>query len=713
MFEVHYKKTSQGIYIIDEPIWNNLAGLMDVFNNKINDKEYIASLCVAYKKYLCWLSDYCKDRLGEKTHDTNDVINKVFITTYTKENQLREYVKFSLIPLHLYVEDLKKNANVFVIPNCKTLIRNLYADAEWLIIKHESFFKGVKDLRESNWSRKTLDPHTILFASEQLFHVEELKDIKSISIFNLKPYSIFMIRQLLERLGKNLIGFENIVDKEGKSIHQFTQVSWNFLKQKEKDKRKKWSVELPLRASSIAQINGWTNSFVHTTYFNQCYLQYYALYCMQILMKPVEQSSIFYKPKFNLNFGDFKIQGYHYLQKDFSKYVKEQKNGNAYVLWSPIREVGAYIKSFGFPHFSFIMHMPPPTHGASMMGKVIHDCRIINNNISASYVNIATANSIEDIGKFSIRKVGDFIKLIWKIRRNVLSHKPELVYFTPNAGGGAFLKDFILREELRLLHCHVIAHYHNKGVSRYQGKFLYNLLYKRFFKNLDVILLSNALYDDMKKYVKPEHLFFCANGIESAHPGKVAIRKNPIPKILFLSNLIPSKGVYVLLDALKILNEKHINFECNFVGAETKEINVQVFNAEVNKRCLNGKVKYVGKQYGSDKIRYYDTSDIFVFPTYYTNECFPLVLLEAMDACLPCISTREGAIPDIIEDGETGLLVNKQDANDLADKIEKLVNDPALCNSMGMAGKQKFDDLYTKKNFEDRLFNILAACSAE
>lgn len=712
MRPIHYRKTYQG-NVIDEPIWNNLIGLMDDFKNCINDKSYIASLCVAYKQYLCWLSDYCKDRMGVKSHDINDVINRVFISTYTKDNQLREYVKFSLIPLYFYVENLKKAVTESIIPNCETLIRNLFADAEWLVVQYETMFKGANNLIRSNLSRRVLSPHDILIASDQLFHVEELPDIRSISVFDIKPYAMFMIRQLLEQLGKNLIGFEEIVDENGKPIHQFTQVSWKFLKEKEKKKAKKWCVDLPLKASSVAQINGWTNSFVHTTYFNRSYLQYYALYCMQILMKSVQQNSIFSKSCWNIDYGNFRIEGYHYLQKDFSEYIKKQKKLNAYIRWKPIRDVGAYLKSFGNPHFSFVMHMPPPTHGASMMGKVIHDCKIINNNISASYVNIATANSIEDIGKFSIRKVGDFIKLIWKIRKNVLSHKPELVYFTPNAGGGAFLKDFILREELRLLHCHVIAHYHNKGVSRYQGKFLYNLLYKRFFKNLDVILLSNALYDDMKKYVKPEHLFFCANGIESAHPGKVAIRKNPIPKILFLSNLIPSKGVYVLLDALKILNEKHINFECNFVGAETKEINAQVFNAEVNKRCLNGKVKYVGKQYGSDKIRYYDTSDIFVFPTYYTNECFPLVLLEAMDACLPCISTREGAIPDIIEDGETGLLVNKQDANDLADKIEKLVNDPALCNSMGMAGKQKFDDLYTKKNFEDRLFNILAACSAE
>lgn len=712
MFTIQFKSTTNK-KIIDEPIWNNLLSLIDKFKQQENDEAYILNLYVAFYRYLCWLSNYCKDRLHGKKYDIDDVIDKVFITKCTSDNRYRQYVKFSLVPFFAYVEHIKKHFSLSSLVNYKTLIMNLYVDAEWLIVEYEKLFSGQKDLCISSGSRKTLSPYDIMSSANELFNIEDMPDIRSISLFDIKPNVMFMFRQLLELLGRNLIGYESIVDKTGRPIHQFTQISWTFLKDKDGDKTKKWSIVLPLKVSSIAQLNGWTNSFVHTTYFNQCYLQYYALYCMKILMKPVKQDSIFRRNCWYLNFGDFRINGYHYLQRDFSKYVKSQKNGNAYVQWIPIKNVGAYIKSFGSPHISFIMHMPPPTHGASMMGQVIHDCRIINNNISTSYVNITTANSIEDIGKFRLSKVVDYFKLLWNIRKEIKTNKPELVYFTPNAGGVAFIKDFFIRKELRRLGCHVIAHYHNKGVSRYQNKFPFKILYKKFFKDLDVILLSPSLYDDMKRYLKQEHLYYCANGIDSAHTGRVANRRNSVPQILFLSNLIPSKGVLVLLDALKMLNDKHVNCECTFVGAETKEIDATTFNGEVIKRGLGGKVRYVGKQYGANKVRYYDTSDIFVFPTYYPNECFPLVLLEAMDACLPCISTREGAIPDIIDDGKTGLLVNKQDANDLADKIEMLVNNSSLRNSMGMAGKQKFEELYTKENFENNMFNILASCSAE
>lgn len=110
---------------------------------------------------------------------------------------------------------------------------------------------------------------------------------------------------------------------------------------------------------------------------------------------------------------------------------------------------------------------------------------------------------------------------------------------------------------------------------------------------------------------------------------------------------------------------------------------------------------------------FFNNADMFVFPTYYPNECFPLVLLEAMQHGLPCISTDEGGISSIIEDGKTGLLVNRKDAEDLANKMEVLVKDATLRYRMGMAGKQRFDKLYTKENFEDRLSKILTSCSAE
>ena len=96
-----------------------------------------------------------------------------------------------------------------------------------------------------------------------------------------------------------------------------------------------------------------------------------------------------------------------------------------------------------------------------------------------------------------------------------------------------------------------------------------------------------------------------------------------------------------------------------------------------------------------------------LFPTFYHNECFSLVLLEAMEHGLPCISTTEGGIPGIVDDGKTGFLVPKHDVAVLDDKILLLLNDSVLRSNMGKVGREKFEKEFTLEAFEKRMTWIL------
>ena len=169
-------------------------------------------------------------------------------------------------------------------------------------------------------------------------------------------------------------------------------------------------------------------------------------------------------------------------------------------------------------------------------------------------------------------------------------------------------------------------------------------------------------------------------------------------------NLIQSKGVFNLLDALKILKERKINFHCNFVGGEA-DISSQQLKQKISELNLQDFVTYHGKQFGYDKYKLFNRSDIFILPTH--NECFPLVILEAMMFGLPVISTNEGAIAEIIDDNETGFLVNKRDSVVLANKIQLLIANPSLRKKMGGKGKEKFEREYTLSHFEQNMTEIL------
>jgi len=352
-----------------------------------------------------------------------------------------------------------------------------------------------------------------------------------------------------------------------------------------------------------------------------------------------------------------------------------------------------------------ILHLPPPVHGAAMVGQYIHDSRLINEQFECRYINLAIAGALEDIGKFSLYKFKAVFSLLRKIRKEVNNFKPDLVYVTPNAKGGAFFKEYIIVQMVKSKRCRVVAHYHNKGVSTKQDQWLYNMFYKRFFKNLKVILLGRSLYYDVERYVKWENVYICPNGIPSDESIKKKRSENVVPRLLFLSNLIESKGVIVLLDALKFLKDRGFSFVCDFVGGETAEIDSKRFYEEVHMRGLSDLAIYKGRKYGNEKDAEIEACDIFILPT--MNDCFPLVLLEAMMHGKPVVTTPIGAITDIVENEITGFIVEQNNADQLADKIALLLESEELRIRMGKEGQRKFQSEFTIEKFEKRMCEIL------
>lgn len=350
----------------------------------------------------------------------------------------------------------------------------------------------------------------------------------------------------------------------------------------------------------------------------------------------------------------------------------------------------------------FVLHLPPPVHGAAMMGKYIHDSRVINEAFECKYINLTSAKTLQDIGKGGVMKYIKYLMLLCKVILKVITFRPQLVYVTPTACGVAFYKDFLVVQLLKLMERKVVVHYHNKGVVTRQDKKLDDWMYRSFFKGIKVILLADALYEDVKKYVKREQVLICENGIPgNAVNAKDITRENTTPRILFLSNLLIAKGVLVLLDALKMLDDKKLNFTCDFVGAETNEIDAQRFQEEVEMRNLQNKVAYLGKKYGEEKEDLYKKSDFFILPT--LNECFPLVLLEAMQHALPCVASDVGGISSIIRHGENGYLVEMNNPTALANSIEKLLKDADLRKNMGENGWMRFKSDFTLDAFEKRM----------
>lgn len=367
----------------------------------------------------------------------------------------------------------------------------------------------------------------------------------------------------------------------------------------------------------------------------------------------------------------------------------------------------------------FIMHMPPPVHGASMVGQFIHDSELVNSSFDCHYVNLAVATRLEDVGKGGWHKAKGVLKKLMEVRKAVKSVKPDLVYITPNSAGIPFYKDFITIMMLKMMGQKVVMHFHNKGVETRQGKWLDNWLYKRYFKDVKLILLADALYEDVKKYVKREDVFVCSNAIPAiSNANQVTENSVHVPHILWLTNIMKTKGIMEYLSALKILKDKGVKFQADFVGGLTKEMSGDEFDSALSMMGLNGCCTYYGPKYGDDKYSFFSQADVFVLPSY--TEAFPVSILEAMQFALPVVASNVGGVSAEVEEGVSGFLLGgkqpimlntfRPDVCEIADKLQVLLTDTDLRHKMGSAGREKYEREFTLEVFEKRIVEILNYC---
>jgi len=363
------------------------------------------------------------------------------------------------------------------------------------------------------------------------------------------------------------------------------------------------------------------------------------------------------------------------------------------------------------PKILFILHLPPPVHGAAMMGKYLQQSTLINGTFEADYINLSTSKHLDEIGKGRMKKIFGFFQLQIKVVKALIRKDYDLCYMTLTAQGVGFYKDFFIVLLLKIFGKKIIYHFHNKGVAAHQHKTIPNLLYKFTFKKTKSILLSQFLYPDIEKYVSKEDVYYCPNGIpqtlQHTENEAMGLRHQPPFRILFLSNMMAEKGVWTLLDACKILKLQNEDFECHFIGAWS-DVSEANFRDWIETNAMSGHVFAHGKKYGSEKDQYFKQANVFVFPTHYHNETFGLVNLEAMEYSLPVISTKEGGIPDVVLDGTTGFLVRKKDAVGLAEKIQFLIQNRSISEKMGEAGRKRFLNKFTLDKFEETITGILA-----
>src|SRR5690606_29730609 len=231
-----------------------------------------------------------------------------------------------------------------------------------------------------------------------------------------------------------------------------------------------------------------------------------------------------------------------------------------------------------------------------------------------------------------------------------------------------------------------IFHLHGKGIKNELKSNFKKKLYASVFKNVHVIQLAEVLYDDIKD-VYPNQPYLLPNGIKKIKIDSLQ-EANQITTFIYLSNLMEEKGILIFLEAVKNLKEFDNKFKVHIVGPSS-DVTIEQLEEYINQNGLTN-VELFGPAFNEKKYEHLLQSDVFVLPTYYKNEYFPISILEAYQSGLVVLYTDNGAIPSMVQDYQNGFLVPQRDVLALTERMKYLIENPENLISIKENNKIEF-----------------------
>jgi glycosyltransferase involved in cell wall biosynthesis len=340
-------------------------------------------------------------------------------------------------------------------------------------------------------------------------------------------------------------------------------------------------------------------------------------------------------------------------------------------------------------------YLPPPFFGPSVTYQALLRSEFPQ-RFDVTFVDITVAESIADIERFRPGKLfkmaGFLVREFWLL----VTQRFDFCFCPVSVNRNAFIKDASLLGLARLFGVPTVLYAHGNNLPDFHAKSsprIKRLIERTCRRAAGAIVLGNSLRFNFEQWLPVEKIFVVPTGIEPVDSLPKPDRHDRVT-VLYLGNLVREKGVFVLLEAARRCPDVQFMFAGNWFrdGDEPAA-----------KQLAGRNVQFIGPVTGAAKWQTLANADILAFPTYYYNETMGLVLLEAMQMGVPVVTTRRGSIPEMVTDGEQGLLVDEQDAADLAEKILRLAADAALRTRLGAAGRQRFAGFYTHEQYGRRM----------
>lgn len=306
---------------------------------------------------------------------------------------------------------------------------------------------------------------------------------------------------------------------------------------------------------------------------------------------------------------------------------------------------------------------------------------------------------LNTFGAINWRNVTSALRHAFQLAAMILKRRPDIVYVPISQTTIGYLKDSLFIVLAKVLGCNVVCHlrgaYFRKWLDGASG--VVRRYVARVHSLVDAqIVLGECLRPLFAGLVPEDRIFVVPNGRDFEWNSKTTDkRENESVKILYLGNLFRTKGVLDVVKAAAIVKEAGCNVEFLFAGA-FQDDSIKAELEEAMQRHGADLIKLLGPVVGQQKFNVLRDADVFAFPTYYKFEGHPWVIVEAMAAGLPIVTTDHAAIRESVVPGVNGFLVEKESPPAVAEKIIELCQDAELRRRMGAASLERYGRYFTE-----------------
>ena len=362
--------------------------------------------------------------------------------------------------------------------------------------------------------------------------------------------------------------------------------------------------------------------------------------------------------------------------------------------------------------------LPPPYCGHSIMTQ--HAVQAMRSEgYTVKIFDLASMGRTGRSGVFSVRRFAEVLGLVAKLSACLVVHRPALVYVTPAQSALGAIRDLVVTTVLTCSGVPYVLHFHGAHFrERYEnmGPLLGRAFRLMLVKARSLIVVADTFKGQFTDLVSPDRVYSvpnCAAGdifpSDKELQLKLGIIRGDQHKerfhVLFLSNLTRAKGVFDAIEVCRLLISNGIHVCFTFAGEWPADHTREGVERLVENYGLQENVRFAGVVTGQAKRELLQNADVFILPSY--NEALPVSILEAMAWGLPVVTTRVGAIPELITDGENGFLVEPGDVEALVNRLRDLSRSPDLRRSMGIRNARIARDAYTVESFSKSFLRVI------